>query len=224
MKTLLTLLIAVGALGSAGFAQDRAARVTFLSPKSFTGTDLRAGYKKHLNWHRQAVDQRTWYAWTIISGEHSGTMVDLTIVNWEDLDHQVDPGGDAADFNTTVAPEARSMAVEYWRVPDSSRSIFENPTRLFVLGRLQVGNDPISMSVGTDRGCALLPRVDSSTNLEMIVLCQATGWGQVAKDLDLVTLFAQRLNATTFSSEVLRYEDSLLYAPQNLGSISNGAK
>jgi hypothetical protein len=202
-------------VSSIAFAQEaRVARVTVLSPTNRMGPDLANAYKKHLEWHKQAADPWTWYAWQVISGEKSGSLVDITVVQWEALNKPVDPAADLADFNRNVAPEVREAEIELWSVPAERASVFKQPTRMMVLGRLQISDNQIDPpKSATSRQCTLLPRADRKAEREIVVLCSAKDWVEVSHGLQAVSSLARLFRAKTASSEVLRYRQDLLYTP-----------
>jgi len=215
-KSIFAEICLVFSLTAATLGQPaQVARVTFLKPKNQFGPELANAYKKHLEWHRQAADPWTWYAWQVISGEDIGTLVDLTVVQWGDLDHPVDPAADLADFNAKVGPEASAGRIELWSVAAGPPATFAQPRRLLVLGRLHVSDKEMTLpkSGALARSCDLLPRADGDADREIIVLCPAKSWEEVSNGLAEISLLAKKFHAGDSHSEVLRYRQDLLYAP-----------
>ena len=104
MKSILALCLL---FSTAASAQHSLAAFSVWKPKDGQGEHFEAGYKKHLAWHLGAQDKWNWYGWFIISGERDGLFVDATFGhNWADLDHRVDPAGDAANNALNTEPYA----------------------------------------------------------------------------------------------------------------------
>jgi hypothetical protein len=81
------------------------AKFSFWQPKAEQNTQLEAGYRQHLSWHRAQQDPWTWYGWTIVSGPRYGALVDATFGHTPgDFDHAVNPAGDAVDNALHVFP------------------------------------------------------------------------------------------------------------------------
>lgn len=71
-----------------------------------------AGYRAHLDWHRQRRDPLVWYGWYVVAGTRSGMFVDGSFgAPFSAFDARVDPAGDAADAARNVTAHARSA----WR-------------------------------------------------------------------------------------------------------------
>ncbi len=78
-----------------------------------------AGYRKHLEWHRQAGDRLAWYGWYVTSGAGLGRFVDgIFGLVPEAFDQRVDPAGDRADFANTVGKSATAVSREVLRIRD----------------------------------------------------------------------------------------------------------
>ena len=52
------------------------AAFSFWQPKD--AQRFEAGYKKHLQWHKNSGDAWDWYGWYVISGPHDGQFLDAT--------------------------------------------------------------------------------------------------------------------------------------------------
>lgn len=71
---------------------------------------FRAGYRRHLDWHREHGDPLIWYGWEVLTGDRPGLFVDGVFgAPFSALDHRVDPAGDVADMNENVAPFVRPV-------------------------------------------------------------------------------------------------------------------
>lgn len=105
MKALILLILLSPAIT---FAQSRGlAHFVTWKPKPGMGKDFEEGYKRHLQWHKNAGDTWNWYGWSFISGPRSGQFMDATIDHaFEDFDKPVDPDGDAADNAKNTVPYA----------------------------------------------------------------------------------------------------------------------
>jgi hypothetical protein len=196
---------------------ERVGRFTFLTPKAAVGPDLVEAYKKHLNWHRQANDQWTWFGWQIITGDRVGTIVDATFVAWRDLDHPVDPAADIADFTAVAGPELRDLNVQVWRERASLGQPFPSePGPYMVMTTLSVPNQARTTS-GAWRicpSCAVFEAATQEGPHQWIAFAQCKDWGQVSEALATMQRLAQGINASAARIEVLRQRSDLLYRPK----------
>lgn len=105
MKALILLILLSPAIT---FAQSRSlAQFVTWKPKAGMEKNFDDGYKRHLQWHKNAGDTWNWYGWYFISGPRSGQFMDGTIDHaFEDFDKPVDPAGDAADNAKNTVPYA----------------------------------------------------------------------------------------------------------------------
>jgi hypothetical protein len=217
LKLFFALLCLVIAPNVGAQQPERVGRFTFLSPKSAVGPDLVEAYKKHLNWHKQANDQWTWFGWQIITGERGGTIVDATFVSWDDLNRPVNPAADIADFTAVVGPELRNATVHLWRERSSLGQAFPNgPSPYMVMAMLSVP-DRAGKSGGSWRdchSCAVFEAATQDGSHQWIAFAQGKDWGQVSEALGMMQRLAQGLNASAARIEVLRYRPDLLYRPQ----------
>jgi len=104
---------------------------------------FRAGYRRHLDWHREHRDPLTWYGWMVLTGERPGLFVDGVFgVPFSALDRRVDPAGDAADMAENVAPFAQPVFRTAFRVRSdlSTASPLEegDPSPLVTVVRVQL--------------------------------------------------------------------------------------
>jgi len=93
------------------------ARVTVIVPKDGMDEKFEAGYRRHLQWHRDHRDPFTWYGWSILSGERLGWFVDATLDHTEnEIDAPVAPAEDSADNANNVEPYARFASSALYRM------------------------------------------------------------------------------------------------------------
>ena len=108
--TLMAVLLMVGGAVPSGSASDSPpeADAAFLfAYRPHTGQEeaFRAGYRRHLDWHREHQDPLVWYGWMVLTGERPGLFVDGVFgIPFSALDRRVDPAGDAADLAENVTP------------------------------------------------------------------------------------------------------------------------
>lgn len=82
-------------------------RIVLLKPHEGKAKEFEAGYKRHLEWHRQNADKWTWYGWSVVFGEQLDSFMDGTFGHSEsDFDNPVLPREDAADNAINVTPYA----------------------------------------------------------------------------------------------------------------------
>lgn len=111
--------------------------------------DFRAGYRRHLDWHRSHQDPLVWYGWTVLTGDRPGLFIDGVFgVPFSALDRRVDPTGDAADMAENVRPFARPVFRTAYRVRSelstASRLESRDPSPLVTVIRVQLhpGTEP----------------------------------------------------------------------------------
>lgn len=105
------LILAAILLPAIGHAQSRSlAQFVTWNPKPGMQQQFEEGYKRHLDWHKNAGDTWNWYGWFFISGPRTGQFMDATIDHaWGDFDSPVDPVGDRADNEQNTVPYADFM-------------------------------------------------------------------------------------------------------------------
>ena len=75
-----------------------------------------AGYRRHLDWHRNAGDPIDWYGWDVVTGERLTVFVDGAFgLDNEAFDNRVDPAGDRRDFAENVPSEAIATSRRVFR-------------------------------------------------------------------------------------------------------------
>jgi len=100
--------IAVSTQLSAQTEQGPYARIALLRPHDGDTVDFEAGYIRHLEWHRQAKDEWTWFGWTIWAGDRQRWFVYATFGHSAaELDHPVSPADDERDNIVNVTPHAQ---------------------------------------------------------------------------------------------------------------------
>lgn len=83
------------------------ARIALLRPHDGKTVDFESGYMRHLDWHRQAGDQWSWYGWTVTYGDRQRWFVYATFGHAvADFDNQVSPADDERDNVMNVTPHA----------------------------------------------------------------------------------------------------------------------
>lgn len=80
-------------------------------PHAGARAEFDAGYRAHLEWHREKADSLPWYGWDVIAGRRMGEFIDGTFgIGFAALDQRVDPAGDAAHAASSFAPHATATA------------------------------------------------------------------------------------------------------------------
>lgn len=101
----MVLVLALLLAGNVVAAEGKAGFLFAYHPKSTV--DFEAGYRAHLDWHRERADPLSWYGWTVVSGERVGLFVDGTFgLDFADYRKRIAPAEDAAHFSRTTAPHA----------------------------------------------------------------------------------------------------------------------
>jgi hypothetical protein len=86
------------------------ARISVLRPHDGDTVDFEAGYIRHLEWHRQAKDNWTWYGWTIWAGDRQRWLVYATFGHSAaELDNPVNPADDERDNISNVTPHGQFL-------------------------------------------------------------------------------------------------------------------
>lgn len=87
------------------------ARIAILRPNDGDTVDFEAGYRRHLDFHRDARDTWTWYGWTIWAGERQRWFVYATFGHSaSSLDNPVSPAEDERDNVANVTRHAQFVA------------------------------------------------------------------------------------------------------------------
>ena len=87
------------------------ARIAILRPHDGDTVDFEAGYRRHLDFHREAKDSWTWYGWTIWAGERQRWFVYATFGHSaSSLDNPVPAADDERDNVANVTPHAQFVA------------------------------------------------------------------------------------------------------------------
>lgn len=86
-------------------------------PKKGMEARFDAGYRTHLNWHRDKHDPLVWYGWYVSDGTRVGLFVDGSFgAPFAAFDRRVDPAGDGADADRNVTPYADTAFRASYRV------------------------------------------------------------------------------------------------------------
>lgn len=104
---------------SAGERGDNVARLVAYRLKPGHDAQFEAGYRRHLEWHRQHNDPWAWLGWSFINGPRSGWFMDGTFGHsWAHLDQSVAPEEDLADNIANVDPHADLMENAVYQLDD----------------------------------------------------------------------------------------------------------
>jgi hypothetical protein len=83
------------------------ARIAILRPHDGETVDFEAGYIRHLDWHRRALDPWTWYGWTVTFGDRQRWFVYASFGHSAaSFDSPVSPSDDERDNVSNVTPHA----------------------------------------------------------------------------------------------------------------------
>ena len=97
-------------VASAQAPPGQAALLTVIKLRDGMESLFEAGYRRHLDWHRDRADFMPWYGWYVITGERRGYFVDGTFGHsWSALDQRVDPAGDRRDNTLNVLPYVEAI-------------------------------------------------------------------------------------------------------------------
>lgn len=101
------LLLALLSFAAPLAAQSEGGMLFAYRPHPGERADFEAGYREHLDWHREKGDPLIWFGWDVIAGRRLGQFVDGTVgIPFVALDRRVDPAGDAAHAGRSFAPHA----------------------------------------------------------------------------------------------------------------------
>jgi hypothetical protein len=102
MRAIYILLIFISGVAT---AQSNMAYFTVWKPMPGEESNFEAGYKKHLQWHKDNGDKWSWYGWYVILGPRVGWFIDATFNHtWADFDKPVKPVEDRQDSHLHVSP------------------------------------------------------------------------------------------------------------------------
>lgn len=88
-------------------------------------TQMEAGYRQHLQWHRQHRDPLVWYGWMVSDGPRMGMFVDGSFgAPFAAFDQRVDPQGDGADAQQHFSPHAEPVFRASYRLRRDLSSAF----------------------------------------------------------------------------------------------------
>lgn len=98
-------LLAPAAAQAADAPRGDAAFLFAYYPKEGQEAQFDAGYRKHVEWHREHGDPLPWYGWYVTTGDRTGMFVDGSFgITFAAFDNRVEPAQDGADFAATTAP------------------------------------------------------------------------------------------------------------------------
>ena len=100
------------------------ARIAIMRALDGHFVELEAGYRRHLEWHRQAKDTFAWYSYSVwASDRRPRSIIYATFGHTADeLSHPVSPADDERDNVINVLPHAQYLGNSIYRfLPDVSR-------------------------------------------------------------------------------------------------------
>lgn len=101
MKRIFLFIVLLG--GTASAQDNRIAQFTVWEPKETQAHSFQSGYKRHMQWHKEAGDPWEWYGWYFTSGPRIGHFVEATFNHsWSDFDNPIEPEEDQADILRTI--------------------------------------------------------------------------------------------------------------------------
>lgn len=107
LRNVALVLLTISAASAESTGDGDAAFLFAYQPTDQAAFD--AGYRTHLDWHRNHRDPLVWYGWYVVNGEHTGTFVDGTFgLSFSAYDNRIAPADDAADFGRTTAPHGKT--------------------------------------------------------------------------------------------------------------------
>ena len=224
ISTILILAVLCVSTQNLAYAQSGAARVVTWQPHA--AHEFEAGYRRHLDWHRQQQDPWHWYGWFIVTGERTGWFIDGTFFHERtDFDHPIAPVEDRADNEINVEPHARLAAVvTYESVPDIARnpqraliSPFLSFVRLYVApGREREFEHTARKRLQEVTGSHLLLRPVSGSSAYLLLIA-AQRASEIHAHAELIDGLKRDLAATSplvdVQVELGRYREDLSYRP-----------
>jgi len=184
-----------------------------------------AGYKKHLQWHKNSGDAWSWYGWYVISGPHYGRFVDATFGHsWGDFTHPVDPAGDGADNDLHTEPFGDYlMGFRLARIEEASTPAGLNAK--FSRWVTVKASDPVAIRrilvqlkdryADSVAGIQCYRMIDGGSLQQVFILIGLTGWEQMGRTSDLAADLAAierslKTNVITgIESELLAYKEDM---------------
>lgn len=130
MRYFLIAILIIPIFTSNTFAQPGdvsgdAAYIFAYYPKENAQELFEAGYKKHLEWHKEKQDPLVWYAWYVQTGSRLGLFIDGTFgISHEAFDHRIDPADDGKDFAQTTAPFVRNAFRQVYELERSLSTVY----------------------------------------------------------------------------------------------------
>lgn len=114
---LLEILMAlVGPAAPPAEAKPPAATAALLYRYEVTARpEFEAGYKAHLEWHREHGDHLVWYGWFVLAGDEPGAFVDGTFgSDFAAIDRRPKLAEDGRHFAQSAGPFSRPTAYSAW--------------------------------------------------------------------------------------------------------------
>jgi len=143
MKKILVLFALAISCISAYTQHNDIAQFAIWIPKEGQVDKFEAGYKRHLEWHKNNGDTWGWWGWFIVSGPRYGYFVDATFSrSWQDFDRAVKPAGDMADNRKNVFPHGNVHSIFKAKhiTECSTTDSFDNKLKICRMLRITVNN------------------------------------------------------------------------------------
>jgi hypothetical protein len=249
MKSVLFSLIAVFLLvpTSSRAADATGGEAAFLfayEPKPGHEEQFDAGYRRHLEWHRQHRDPLPWYGWYVATGERTGMFVDGSFgITFAAFDERVEPGQDAANFAETTAPHGDTAYRKILRLmprlgtatrledrePSSRIEVVTYFVRPGQTAAFESGLEKLATAVGDSRAFTVYRQLSGGMQPAYLIMFPREGFGYFDENgASLDALIRTELDAEPerelldvlsrsvrhAHSETWRYRDDLSYLPE----------
>jgi hypothetical protein len=209
----LALLLLIAAVAAA--QENRMfARITVIAPREGLARQFEEGYKRHLDWHRDAGDRWTWYGWTVATGERLGWFIDGTFDHAaEDFDAAVEPAGDVADNEKNVVPFGRFVSSSFYRLrADLSRLPTERldaPLATFTMVHVRPEKQAAFEKALASRDLLVFEQLAGGPHPSYLLIAPADKISQVV----MSRVLAAGDSYESATSEMVRFRRELTYIP-----------
>lgn len=190
------------------------ARITVIAPAAGLARQFEEGYRRHLDWHRDAGDRWTWYGWTVAAGDRLGWFIDGTFDHTpEELDVPVKPAEDVADNEKNVAPFGRFVSSGFYRLrPELSRvatARLDAPLATFTTVHVRPQNQAAFEKALASRELLVFEQLAGGPQPSYLIIAPADKVSQVV--LSRVLAAGDPYESAT--SEMVRFRRDLTYVP-----------
>lgn len=225
MKILIAIALLLPVMGS---AQNRnLGQFVTWKPKPGMEKQFEEGYKRHLEWHKNANDPWFWYGWYFISGPRTGQFMDASLDHsLADFDDPVDAAGDRADNEKNTMPYADvTSAMKLYAVTSLSHpGLYGIRAKYMKMITLQVLNDYSA----NWRIRNLKNRLENKEQLKFFItyktfdggrldnwyiLIGADSWEDFEPAIDAGERLMDSAVFRSITSETLHYRNDLSYLP-----------